>query len=50
MQLIYKYIAQQFGKPTGCGGKISTKSELKVERIVEIESRKSICVIARNVK
>ena len=24
MKLIYKYIARQFGKPTGCGGKIST--------------------------
>ena len=24
MKLIYKYIARQFGNPTGCGGKIST--------------------------
>jgi len=24
MKLIYKYIAQQFGNPTGFGGKIST--------------------------
>ena len=24
MNLIYKYIARQFGNPTGCGGKVST--------------------------